>query len=109
MLKKLKNKMYQYIDKYGLCSEKTLTISQQIDKEINNYYSSNMKYYYKQSIQGLQNYFNIYRDLPNKSNWNEYAFQNNFLSSKSIEYISCKTFNSWCRDSYKKFKFDSKF
>ena len=38
MLKNLRNKMYKYIDEYGLNSEETLKISQEVDLEINNYY-----------------------------------------------------------------------
>ena len=47
MLKNLRNKMYKYIDEYGLNSEETLKISQEVDLEINNYYRtiSIMKYH----------------------------------------------------------------
>ena len=98
MLKNLRNKMYQYIDKYGLDSEKTLKISQEVDLEINNYYNniSAMKYHYEQSILGIQNYFYTYNILPTNSDWNTYAFENDFLSSISIEYIYCNRFRSWC-------------
>lgn len=103
MLKNLRNKMYQYIDKYGLNSEKTLKISQEVDLEINNYYNNipAMKYHYEQSILGIQNYFYMYNILPTNSDWNTYAFENNFLSSTSIEYIYCNTFNLWCKNNIK--------
>ena len=62
MLKNLRNKMYKYIDEYGLNSEETLKISQEVDLEINNYYRtiSIMKYHYEQSVLGIQNYFFLY-------------------------------------------------
>lgn len=103
MLKNLKNKMYQYIEKYGLNSDKALEISQKVDIEINKYYSSNscMKYYYEQSLYGINEYFKKRGDLPTISDWNNYANKNNLLSNISIEYISNTKFDTWCRDSVK--------
>lgn len=97
MIKKLKNKMYQYINKYGLNSEKTLKVSQNLDKELNKYYeNSNMKYFYNQSKNGLLKYFNCHANFPDINEWNTYAKENNFLSAESIQYISGKNFEWWC-------------
>ena len=103
MLKNLSNKMYKYIDEYGLNSEETLKISQEVDLEINNYYRtiSIMKYHYEQSVLGIQNYFFLYNIIPTNSAWNSYALKNNFLSSVSIEYIYCNSFELWCKNSIK--------
>ena len=60
-----------------------------------------MKYHYEQSILGIQNYFYTYNILPTNSDWNTYAFENDFLSSISIEYIYCNSFNLWCKNNIK--------
>lgn len=97
MIKNLKNKMYKYIDKYGLNSQKTINISEQLDSEINKFYeSSSMLYFYNQSKLGLIKYYNINNKLPNTFEWNSYAKNNDYLSSESIQYISKKDFDNWC-------------
>ena len=98
MIKNLKNKMYQYIEKYGLTSNKTVNASQQLDKELNKYYSENssMIYFYKQSIDGLLKYYNIHASFPSITEWNSYAKKENYLSHESIQYICGKKFDSWC-------------
>lgn len=102
MIKQLKNKMYKFIDRYGLNSIRTVNVSQQLDEELNKYYeSSSMKYFYNQSKSGLLEYFNIHDNFPDISKWNEYAKYNNYLSSESIKYISGKRFDLWCLETIK--------
>lgn len=97
MIKRLKEKMYKYIDKYGLNSRKTIDISQQLDNELNRFYeNSSMVYFYNQSKNGLLDYYNINNNLPNTSQWCKYAKENNYLSPESIQYMSGMRFDIWC-------------
>ena len=57
----------------------------------------NMKFWYEKSISGLQKYFKIYKRIPGIEEWNKYAYENNYLSSESIRYISGLKFQRWCR------------
>ena len=97
MIKKLKTIMYQYINKYGINSQKTVDISQQLDIELNRYYeSSSMKYFYEQSKKGILEYFHDFKKYPNSFEWNSYAKEKDYLSFISIEYMSRMNFDFWC-------------
>lgn len=63
-----------------------------------------MKYCYEQSILGVYEYFKNYGRLPTIPEWNCYAYQNGYLSTISIRYISKLEFNRWCK--YVMTKFD---
>lgn len=97
MIKNLKNKMYKYIDKYGLNSKKTIAISEQLDNEINKFYeNSSMVYFYNQSKNGLLQYYDTHKNIPTISEWSKYAKENDYLSYESIQYMSGMRFDVWC-------------
>lgn len=64
----------------------------------------NMKFWYKRSIQGLQEYFREYRKMPDVEAWNKYAQKNNYLNTESIKYISGLKFHIWCKKFKRQFR-----
>lgn len=94
-IEKLRKKMYQCIQKYGIASEQTNKVSMQLDEIINQYYrmrtfppDSKMKEYFDISYEALKKYFSKYRTFATIEEWNHFAKENNYLSSISIEYIT---------------------
>lgn len=88
IISKLRKKLHDSIQKYGLMSNETYKISVELDEEIVKYYQSSvMLNYYKNSLEGLKRYKEINNKVPNKREWNEYAYKNNYLSSESMKYI----------------------
>lgn len=59
---------------------------------------------YEKSIQALQLYIKVVKNVPSEYQWNKYAIQEKLLCSKSIEYYSGKKFNKLCRKIMKKRK-----
>lgn len=88
IISKLREKLHDSIQKYGLMSSKTYEASVKLDEAIVEYYkNSPMLNYYEKSLEGLKKYIEINKKQPNKKEWNKYAYENNYLSSESMRYI----------------------
>lgn len=97
-IKGLKTKLNKSIEKNGLNSNKTITISEEIDKLVKEYYDSikelrypkksKMKDFYKKAYEALLEFTEKNNKFPSTSEWNKYAKNNNYLSNVSIEYMS---------------------
>ena len=55
------------------------------------------KDYYVESMSALVSYLKNNVENPNENKWNHYAVENDYLSSKSIGYLSKINFNTLCR------------
>ena len=53
--------------------------------------------YYVESMSALIVYLKNNEENPNENTWNHYAVENDYLSSKSIGYLSKINFNTLCR------------
>lgn len=60
--------------------------------------NENKKDYYAESINALIEYMKKYEKNPNERQWDKYAIQNRYLSSKTIGYLSETGFNTLCRN-----------
>ncbi len=60
--------------------------------------NENKKDYYIESINALIEYMKKYEKNPNEKQWDKYAIQNIFLSSKTMGYLSEVGFNTLCRN-----------
>ena len=54
--------------------------------------------YYKESINDLIEYMKKNEKNPNEKQWDKYAVQNKYLSSKTIGYLTEIGFNRFCRN-----------
>ena len=57
----------------------------------------NKKNHYVESMSALVSYLKNNEKNPNENKWNHYAVENDYLSSKSIGYLSQINFNTLCR------------
>ena len=95
-IKRLKRRLYEAIEKYGIDAEETRVISEQLDKLINVFNSkqrifsedNNMKTAYDKSILKLKQITIDFGSFPTVEEWNYFAKENTLLSSESIKYIS---------------------
>ncbi len=53
---------------------------------------------YEQSINELKKIIKNTKKRPNEKEWNKYAFENGYLLSGTIGYVSGKTFNKLTRE-----------
>lgn len=96
-IKHCRRKLNESIKKYGLCSEITKNISEEINNLIQEYYKdiqivkypkkSDMLTEYKKSYLALKEY-TTEKGFPTVKEWNTYAKKNTYLSHKSLEYIN---------------------
>lgn len=56
------------------------------------------KDYYTESLNALIEYMKKYEKNPNEKQWDNYAIQNKYLSSKTMGYLSEIGFNTLCRN-----------
>ena len=56
---------------------------------------------YEESINALVQYMKEHDTNPSEKCWNHYAIHKNFLSSKTIGYLSGMGFNTFCRKTRK--------
>lgn len=99
---KLREKLHDSIEKYGLDSEATRKISKRYNVLVNSYYQ-NERQYHKEDIMGIkyiesvENLRKITKDFvkfPTIKEWNYYAKENDLLNSESLKYISGNTWHS---------------
>lgn len=88
IIDKLRKKLHDSIQKYGLTSKEAYKISLELDEEIIKYYqSSPMLNYYEKSLEGIKQYVKDNNKEPTSKEWNKYAYENNYLSSESLKYM----------------------
>lgn len=57
---------------------------------------------YEKSLDELKKYLKREKKIPSEKRWNKYAYENNLLSSKTLEYLYGLRFNKMCRKLIKK-------
>lgn len=57
---------------------------------------------YEKSLDELKKYLKREKKIPSEKRWNRYAYENNLLSSKTLEYLYGLRFNKMCRKLIKK-------
>lgn len=77
---------------YNIKKEEHKTQEKQNNKE------ESSKNYYKKSIDALVEYMKNNEKNPSEKCWDKFAICNNYLSSKTIGYISGMGFNTFCRN-----------
>lgn len=93
MIDKLKVKINEAIEKYGIHSDKVYQLSLELDEEIAKFYkeyenNSEIKNInYLKSLERLKLYIEEHNQMPTVAEWNKIAKQENFLSSESMKYI----------------------
>lgn len=102
-IKSCRRKLDNSIKKSSLNSSETKKISVEMDKLINEYYSSiktvqyprasNMIHYYEESYKALKEKTKKMKKFPDVQEWNKYAKENNYLSSTSMQYIAMLNWN----------------
>ncbi len=93
---RIREKLHQSIEIYGLHSEKTKKVSDKCNELINSYYRNEKQYHksnlmyvkYRESIKELKNITKDFIEFPTIKKWNYYAKENNLLNSESLKYIS---------------------
>ena len=57
---------------------------------------------YEKSLEEIKKYLKREKKIPSEKRWNRYAYENNLLSSKTLEYLYGLRFNKMCRKLIKK-------
>ena len=57
---------------------------------------------YEKSQDKKKKYLKREKKIPSEKRWNRYAYENNLLSSKTLEYLYGLRFNKMCRKLIKK-------
>lgn len=97
---KLRTKLHESIEIYGLDSEETRRISERYNELVNFHYQNERQYHkdsvmnikYLESVQYLRKIASDFIKFPTIQEWNCYAKQNDLLNSESLKYISG---NAW--------------
>lgn len=63
---------------------------------------------YEKSIEALVKYMKSHAINPSEKRWNQYAIENQYLSSKAIGYLSGTGFNTLCRKKRKEINKEKK-
>lgn len=103
-VERLRKKLYDAIDEYGINSKEVYKVSIKMDKILNKrgYDDKNLMYNkYLDSMYELRKITNLFAKFPTIDEWNKYAKENMLLNSESIKYISGLDWNK-LRDRIKK-------
>lgn len=93
ILKRIKEKLDQTIEKYGLRSKEAYQMSLEVDVKIAQYYAGHkMKIWYDASLERYKEYIEQNGKEPSVYEWNKIAKQENCLSNESMHYIGDITF-----------------
>ena len=100
-IERLRKKLHNCIEKFGLDAEQTKKVSKELDQLINEYNkrqrvfpeNSKMIKWYNMSIKEMKNYTMEKGEFPAIDTWNKIAKEKNLLNSESIKYISCLNWN----------------
>lgn len=90
-VEKLRKKLHEAIDKYGINSKEIYKLSTEMDKLLNKrgYDDKNVMYNkYLDSMYELRKISKEFGEFPTVEEWNQYAKTNNLLNSESLKYIS---------------------
>ena len=94
-IEKLRKKLYENINKYGIDSKEVKEIIVKLDDMINIYYSNIrkrrfniVKYEYNISYNKLVELTKKNGKFPTIKKWDEYAKKYNYLTNTSLKYIS---------------------
>lgn len=98
---KLREKLHESIETFGLNSDKTRKISIKYNELVNNYYEKEQQYHkgnfmhekYLESVQALKKITKDFVKFPTIKEWNHYAKENDLLNSESLKYISGNTWH----------------
>ena len=93
---RLREKLNNSIEKYGIESEKTRKLSDKFNKLLNIYYNKEVQYSkeslmykkYIESIKTLEKITTDFSKFPTINEWNKYAKEKDLLCSESIKYIT---------------------
>lgn len=93
---KLREKLDDAIDKYGLNSSKTIKLSNRFNELINFYYKNEVQFSkdsilyikYIESIKMLKKITLNFSKFPTIEEWNKYAKEKDLLCSESLKYIT---------------------
>lgn len=99
--KKLREKLDESVEIYGLHSERTQKISERYNELVNFYYQNERQYNqdnimnikYQESVECLRKIAKDFMKFPTIKEWNCYAEQNDLLNSESLKYISGNTWH----------------
>lgn len=103
-VERLRKKLYDAIDEYGINSKEVYRLSIEMDKILNKrgYDDKNLMYNkYLDSMYELRKISKEFGEFPTVEEWNRYAKENMLLNSESIKYISGLDWNK-LRDRIKK-------
>lgn len=100
-IERLRKKLHNYIEKFGLNSEQTQKVSRELDQLINEYNKQQRTFAegsktgeaYKLSIKKLKRLTIENGEFPTIEEWNKIAKVNDLLNSESIKYISNLNWN----------------
>lgn len=99
---KTKRKHYKRIILNEICYKKNKNTKKVTIDEIKNKIKDEKKEYkkdyYNESTNELIKYMKKHEKNPNEKQWDKYAIQNGYLSSKTIGYLSGIGFNTLCRN-----------
>lgn len=90
MIDKLKEKINEAIEKYGIHSDRVYQLSLELDEEIAQYYKQkkeNKNTNYIKSVERLKKYIQENNQMPTAEEWNKIAKEEMYLSSESMKYI----------------------
>ena len=90
MIDKLKEKINEAIEKYGIHSDKVYQLSLELDEEIAKYYKQkeeNKNINYLRSMERLKRFIKENNRMPTAIEWNKIAKEEMYLSSESMKYM----------------------
>lgn len=99
---KLRGKLHQTIEIYGLNSEQTMKVSEKYNQLVNSYYRNEKQYRedslmnikYLESIKCLKKITRDFVKFPTIKEWNYYAKEKDLFNSESLKYISGNTWHN---------------
>lgn len=95
-IERLRKKLHNCIEKFGLDAEQTKKVSKELDELINEYMKRQKIYpegniminKYNNAIEKLEKLTAEFGEFPSIEKWNKYAKEKVLLNSESIKYIS---------------------
>lgn len=96
-IEKTRKVLHRNIEKYGLDSKEVREVSLQLDELINMYYGKDreetMQVEFKIAYEELKRLTRENKEFPSVQTWDEYAKENNLISSESLKFLSKMNWN----------------
>ncbi|MCI8485994.1 MAG: aspartyl-phosphate phosphatase Spo0E family protein [Clostridia bacterium] len=96
-IEKTRKVLHRNIEKYGLDSKEVREVSLQLDELINMYYGKDreetMQAEYRVAYEELKRLTRENKEFPSVQKWDEYAKENNLISSESLKFLSKMNWN----------------